>query len=83
MIAIAEQIRNTSPRPLPSTLLTMYGRPSVPMFESERFFVAIIAKSISRPPMRNAAEMARRMAFGACRRGSSVSSASEPAVSKP
>ena len=35
------------------------------------------------PPMTNEASMARRIALGAVRRGSSVSSPSELAVSKP
>ena len=53
------------------------------MFGSLMFLTSISANRISSPPMIAAATSARRIAGGAARRGSLVSSASVPAVSNP
>lgn len=83
VIAIAEQIRKASPRPSPSVLFSRYGMPDVLSSLALRSPTAIMPTSIISPPTMNAAVIARRIARGACRRGCVVSSASEPAVSKP
>ena len=83
VMAIAESMRKMSPSVSPRVSLTMNGRPSVPISFAVMFPVAIIATSMSRPPTSPAAASARMIAGGACLRGSFVSSASEPAVSKP
>ena len=53
------------------------------MFLSLMSLTLIIANRISRPPIRAEVASARMIAGGALRRGSLVSSASVPAVSKP
>ena len=74
---------STVPRFLPSVCSTTYCRPSLARFSSVRSGVAINAISRISPPMTNDATRARRMARGALRRGSTVSSPSEAAVSNP
>ena len=53
------------------------------MLGSWMFLTSIIANRMSSPPMMAAAISARMIIGGALRRGSLVSSASVPAVSKP
>ena len=61
----------------------MYCRPFSPIAGSARSGAARMANSRISPPMMNDAITARRIAEGAVRRGSTVSSPSELAVSKP
>ncbi len=67
------------------TCSRMYCRPPVtsPIAGSSMRGAAITAKTKMPPPITNDARMARNIALGAVRRGSTVSSPSELAVSKP
>ena len=83
VMAIATQIRKIFPTVLPSTSRMMNCSPPVSISAELMSLTARIANRRIRPPSRNEAFIARRIAFGAVRRGSSVSSPSELAVSKP
>ena len=83
--ATTMQTRKILPSGPPITSSTMYCRPPLPLLiaGSCRLGAAMMANTRIAPPMTNEARMARRMARGAVRRGSNVSSPSELAVSKP
>ena len=85
MTATTMQIRKMVPSGPHITFSTMDCRlPSgLPSIGSLRSGVAMTANARMEPPITNEARMARRMALGAVRRGSTVSSPSELAVSKP
>ena len=67
------------------TCSTMYCRPPLlsPIFGSYRSGADRTANTRMAPPITKDARIARKIAFGAVRRGSTVSSPSELAVSKP
>ena len=83
--ATMAQMRNTVPTPPPSACSTISCSPPalVPSLGSFRFGAARMPNSRISPPMTKEAMTARRMAGGAVRLGSTVSSPSELAVSKP
>src|SRR5258708_1956216 len=83
VMATAEATRKTFPVVLPSACLTMYGRPLDAIFGSWMFLTDMSAKRMSRAPMVAAVASARRMAGGALRWGSLVSSARVPAGENP
>src|SRR3954454_22786746 len=82
-IAIATSARKTLPTVSPSVLVSTYGRPPVASLPSVRLGAARIAPSKSSAPPTADVTSARRIARGAVRRGSRVSSDSSPALSKP
>lgn len=83
--ATTMQTRNTLPSGPHMTCSTMYCRPPLlsPILGSFKSGADITANTRIAPPMTKDARMARRMALGAVRLGSTVSSPSELAVSKP
>ena len=82
--AITTQIRKIFPMVSPKTSRMMYCRPpNSPICGALMLPTAIIANRMISPPRMNEAFTARRIASGAVRRGSLVSSPSELAVSKP
>ena len=82
--AITTQIRKILPTVSPKTSRMMYCRPpNSPICGALMLPTAIIANRMISPPRMNEAITARRIASGAVRRGSWVSSPSELAVSKP
>jgi hypothetical protein len=81
--AIATQIKKILPIVLPSTSSTTNCSPPAAMSGELMSLTARIANSRMRPPRMNEATTARKIAFGAVRRGSRVSSPRELAVSKP
>ena len=83
--ATTMQTRKILPRGPHMTCSTMYCRPPLllPICGSARLGTAITANTRIAPPMTKDARIARRIARGAVRLGSSVSSPSELAVSKP
>jgi hypothetical protein len=83
--ATTMQTTKTLPSGPHITCSTMYCRPPElsPIFGSSRLGADMTANTRIAPPITNDARIARRMAFGAVRRGSTVSSPSELAVSKP
>src|SRR6266704_2279351 len=83
VMAMSESIRNRLPIVLPSVALTRYGSPEVPSALAWMSGVAISPNKMTRNPATPAAISARRIPGGAFFRGSRVSSASDPAVSKP
>ncbi len=82
-MATATSARNTLPHVEPSTSVVMAVRPSDVPFLKSPSLTAIVPSRISRKPIVPAVASAWSTALGALRRGSSVSSASEPALSKP
>ena len=85
LTAITMQIRNILPNGPHITCSTMYCRPPLllAICGSLRLGADNIANTRIEPPMTKEARMARRIARGAVRRGSTVSSPSELAVSNP
>ena len=85
VIATTMQTRNALPSGPPSACSTISCRPpeASPSAGSDRSGAARMATRRIRPPMTKEAVTARRIAVGPVRRGSSVSSPSELAVSKP
>ena len=83
--AMVIEIRKTVPSVPPITCSRMSWPPPVfwPRAGSARSGAASTQNSRISPPMTNEATTARRIAVGAVRRGSTVSSPSELAVSKP
>ena len=85
VIATTIASRKTRPMPLPDAWSSTYCRP--PVLEdscgSRMSSTAMTPNSRIRPPSTKEAVTARRIARGAVRRGSTVSSPSELAVSKP
>ena len=82
--AITTQIRKIFPTVSPKTSrMTNWSPPNSPISGALMFPTAIIANRMIRPPRTKEAITARRIAIGAVRRGSFVSSPSELAVSKP
>ena len=83
-MASAQSQRKTSPQKSPSTSLVISARPPAPRPAGYSVsLTAIVPNRISRKPMVPAVASACRIARGARLRGSSVSSAREPAESKP
>src|SRR3954453_15874231 len=64
VIATLESVRKVAPSVSPSVSLTTKGRPSVPISLAVMLPTAIIATSMSTPPARPAAAIARRIAGG-------------------
>ncbi len=83
VIAMIESIRKTLPTVPPSVALTRYGSPDVFSCLAWMFGTDISPNRMTSRPAMPAAVSARMIAGGACRRGSCVSSASDPAVSNP
>ena len=83
--ATTMQTRKILPSGPHITCSTMYCRPPLlsPIFGSSRLGADITANTRMAPPITKEARIARRIALGAVRRGSTVSSPSELAVSKP
>ena len=83
--ATTMQTRKILPSGPHITCSTMYCRPPLlsPICGSSRLGADITANTRIAPPMTNEARIALKIAFGAVRRGSTVSSPSELAVSKP
>ena len=81
--AITTQIRKILPTVLPSTSRITYWSPATPISGELMSLTDMIANSRISPPRTNEAITARRIAMGAVRRGSLVSSPSELAVSNP
>ena len=83
--ATTMQIRKILPSGPHITCSTMYCRPPLlsPICGSSRFGRRHHREHQDAPPITNEARIARKIAFGAVRRGSTVSSPSELAVSKP
>ena len=78
-IASATSASQMLPQVLPRTSFVIDVRPNPVALLS----TAIVPKPMSRKPRMPAVSSARISAFGAVRRGSAVSSASEPALSNP
>ena len=82
-IASAQSARKMFPQVSPSTSLVMAARPSVVGSAYALSLTAMVPNTMSRKPMVPAVASAWSTARGARLLGSSVSSASDPAVSNP
>ena len=75
--------RKTVENALPKFASMIAAGPKPPLMPSFRFGIASSIAKRKMPPITKAPRIDPRIAFGASRRGSFVSSASVPAVSKP
>ncbi len=82
-IAAATTSRNTVENALPKFASMIWAGPKPFLIASPRFGIASSIANRKTAPIRNAPTIEPMIAFGASRRGSRVSSASVPAVSKP